>query len=109
MLAPKASSKRSGATKIGSQPSAISAASAAFFGPIAAREIGTSARNGRTISFSGLPRAVGRRPAPRVQRLAGAGRARPVPRDPVVLALVRDDVPPQGPADDLHVLARLAE
>ena len=36
-LGPKASSKRSGATKIGSQPSAISAASATFFGPSAAR------------------------------------------------------------------------
>jgi hypothetical protein len=32
-----ASSNRSGSTKIGSQPSAISAASATFFGPIAAR------------------------------------------------------------------------
>ena len=44
-----------------------------------------------------------------LQRLAESGRALAVPRDAVVLALVCDDVPPQCRADDLDVLARLAE
>src|SRR4051812_25494567 len=44
-----------------------------------------------------------------LQRLAEAGRARPVPRDPVVLAVVLDDLARERCADDLDVLARLAE
>ena len=53
-----------------------------------------SARSGRSIIFSGLPSPVA----------SGA-----VVRDAVVLALVLDDVAPQRRADDLDVLARLAE
>src|SRR5213078_4608111 len=44
-----------------------------------------------------------------LQRLAEAGRARAVPRDPVVLAVVLDDLARERCADDLDVLARLAE
>jgi hypothetical protein len=48
----------SGRKKIGSQPSAISALIATFFGPIAAITIGMRSRTGRLISFSGLPSPV---------------------------------------------------
>ena len=51
-------SNRYGDANMGSQPSAISVASATFLGPIAARKIGMSARNGRSISFSGFPSPV---------------------------------------------------
>jgi hypothetical protein len=40
----------------GSQPSAISAVSSIFFGPIAARYIGISFLNGSSINFNGLPK-----------------------------------------------------
>src|SRR5439155_23728027 len=44
-----------------------------------------------------------------LQRLAEAGRALTVPRNPVVLAVVLDDLARERSADDLDVLARLAE
>ena len=43
---------------MGSQPSAISAAMATFFGPSAPSMIGMSSRSGFTIDFNGLPRPV---------------------------------------------------
>jgi hypothetical protein len=48
----------SGTKKIGSQASAISAASSTFFGPSAASITGMRSRTGVLISFSGLPRPV---------------------------------------------------
>ena len=57
---PQASWAFSGWKKIGSQPSAISAASATFFGPMAAMLIGIRSRTGWLISLSGLPRPVPR-------------------------------------------------
>src|SRR6185437_8075120 len=44
-----------------------------------------------------------------LQRLTEAGRAWAVVRNPVVLAGVRDDLAAQGGADDVDVLACLAE
>ncbi len=47
-----------GEKKIGNQPSAISAASATFFGPSAPSTIGMSLRRGWTMALSGLPSPV---------------------------------------------------
>ena len=47
-----------GEKKMGNQPSAISAASATFFGPSAPKMIGMSARKGCTMDLSGFPRPV---------------------------------------------------
>ena len=44
--------------KMASQPSAISAVCATFFGPSAPSQIGTSARSGCVIGLSGLPSPV---------------------------------------------------
>lgn len=56
--APHTSPAFSGTKKMGSQPSASSAASCTFFGPMAAITIGMRSRTGWLISLSGLPRPV---------------------------------------------------
>ena len=55
---PHTSRAFSGTKKIGIQPSAISAASSTFFGPIAAMKIGMRSRTGWLMSLSGLPSPV---------------------------------------------------
>ena len=69
----------SGESSIAIQPSQISAPSAMFFGPSAARKIGMSSRSGWIDDLSGLPRPV---PLGQRQRVVRARRRSPGPRAP---------------------------